>query len=183
MDIGEWQIDLSEGFSSAWPYVTYRGLSNFSEGGYQAGAKHYQILFDAANRSGLIRISMPGDCYSQPFSYITDTNELYIICEFEDRYEMFQVQLDKYEDTVNKENNIYKLKKRLVLNREEYEELEAFHVRGGDLKHHGGVGANNKSIAFFIFGKKMYYWMFGMDEGALKEVCIKETEHIEVDQS
>jgi hypothetical protein len=180
----EWQIDLSEGFSSCWPYFTYRGLTNFGEGGYQAGAKNFQILFNAANRNELIRIAMPGDSFSHPYSYITETNELYIICEFEDRYEMYQVYLDEYEDMKNKKNNIYHMEKRLILSRDDYEDLQAFHVRGGDLKYHDGLDANNKSIAFFIFNNKLYYWMYGMEDGVLKPVTLKDDEEIiEVDQT
>ena len=101
-EVQNWEIDLTEGFSSSWPYITYKGLTNFSEGGYQSGAKHFQILFDATKRNELIRIKMPDDCFSQPFSYITSTYELYIIVEFDDRYEMLQVYLQDYLDSSTK---------------------------------------------------------------------------------
>jgi hypothetical protein len=29
-----WEIDLSEGFSSSWPFVTYKGMPSYAAGGY-----------------------------------------------------------------------------------------------------------------------------------------------------
>lgn len=169
--VKNWEIDITEGFSSNWPYLSYRGLTNFSEGGYQAGAQNFQVLYNATKRNELIRIRMPDDCYSQPFSYLTDkTNELYIIVEFDERYEMHQVYLEDYKDSTTKQDRIYNLEKRLTFDREEYGNLEAFHVRGGDLKHHDDTEANNKSISFFIINSLMYYWMQGMDDGCLMPV-------------
>lgn len=47
---------------------------------------------------------------------------------------MHQVNLDEYED---KSRGIHKyvLDLRLTISRDEYDNLQAFHVRGGDLKH------------------------------------------------
>ncbi len=54
-----WEIDLSEGFSSCWPFVTYKGMPNFRSGGYGEGAQSYQILFNAIERKYLIKLEMP----------------------------------------------------------------------------------------------------------------------------
>jgi hypothetical protein len=61
---------------------------------------------------------MPPNVISQPYSYITETMELYIICEYEDKYEMYRVNLGKYEDPKTKTIPIYKLKKRLTIDRD-----------------------------------------------------------------
>ena len=95
---------MSEGFSSNWPYISYKGLTKYEHDGENLVTKHFQILFNAANMNELIRIPMPDDVFSQPFSYVTDTSELYIICEYEDRYQMIQVFLEEYEDMKKHEN-------------------------------------------------------------------------------
>ena len=114
---------------------------------------------------------MPEGVISQPFSYVTETFELYIICEYEESYEMYQVDLNDFEDKSTGKHK-YRLERRLTIDRNEMDDLQAFHVRGGDLKHHDDISANNKSIAFFIFNNMVYYWMQGMEE-ELKEVMIK----------
>lgn len=85
------------------------------------------------------------------------------MCEYEDKYEMHQVNLNNFSDK-SKKNRIYKMEKRLTIDRDAHEDLQAFHVRGGDLKNQNSISANNKSIAFFIFNNKVYYWMTGMEE-------------------
>lgn len=46
--------------------------------------------------------------------------------------------------------------------------MQTFMVRGGDLQNvkEDDMNANNKQIAFFIFDNVLYYWMYGMDDGA-----------------
>ena len=62
-DQNSWEIDLSEGFSSCWPNVTYKGVPNYRIGGYDEESencsKSYQVLFNAINRDELIHLEMP----------------------------------------------------------------------------------------------------------------------------
>ena len=53
--------------------------------------------------------------------------------------------------------------------------MQTFMVRGGDLQNvkEDDMNANNKQIAFFIFDNVLYYWMYGMDDGALVKVEMK----------
>lgn len=138
----------------------------------------YQILFNATDRKFLIKIQMPPGVLSQPFTYVTDTKELFIICEYEEKYEMYRVNLNKYEDKA-KTIPIYKLKKRLTLDRNVWKDIQAFHVRGGDLSTLDEVMANNKQIAFFIIDNHLYYWMNGMWSGEYNEDEMDEDDYAE----
>ena len=71
-------------------------MPNYRQGGYNDGAQSFQILFNATERKELIKIEMPPNVISQPYSYVTETKELYVICEYEDKYEMYRANLGKY---------------------------------------------------------------------------------------
>lgn len=59
---------------------------------------------------------MPKNVISQPFSYVTETRELYIICEYEDKYEMYRVNLDEYEERqTDDRKHIYVMEYRLTI--------------------------------------------------------------------
>lgn len=77
---------------------------------------------------------MPENTISQPFSHVTETEQMFIICEFEDEYKMYLIDLNCYVNRKTKDQNIYKLEYKMTINRDEEKgDLQAFHVRGGDM--------------------------------------------------
>lgn len=76
--------DLSEGFSSAWPYVSFKGITNF------------QIIFNANKRDELVRLMLPEGALRVLRSYITETADLYLLTESEQTYDMYKIDLSKY---------------------------------------------------------------------------------------
>lgn len=56
-----WEIDLSEGFSSCWPFITFKGIPKFAEydgvpDDNQIYQQSFQILFDAVDWKYLIKL-------------------------------------------------------------------------------------------------------------------------------
>ena len=90
---------------------------------------------------------------------------------------MIRVDLDQYVDRNTKDEHIYFQEQRLTIDRtwSQFENMQAFMVRGGDLQNvkEDDMNANNKQIAFFIFDYVLYYWMYGMEDGALVKVEMK----------
>jgi hypothetical protein len=92
-------------------------------------------------------------------SYISENLRLFVLAEAEDRYIMFVVDLDKYEDEIEKEHRILTFDEVFAYDKTDVmdEPILDFIVRAND------PISNKNLFAFFLHRGSLWYWKLGSD--------------------
>ena len=113
------QEDETQAFNSFWPFIVIKGMSN------------HLLVFNTNDRKLVLWIELPEHLIKIPKTHISETYDLYILGETQHGYEMYCVDLDEFEDEINKKNRIIVLKLLMSYFKADVQDtpLLDFHVR------------------------------------------------------
>lgn len=127
---------MAYGFN--WPYFSYASKYNFV------------FILNAFNPNFVQRYELPKHVIRCDFTFLTDTHDLYAICEIDEGYEVYNVDLDSMNPYL--EGPILRYSYGEVGN----QELLSFHVRASSRKEK--INLNKALIFFMMHGGTFYGW-------------------------
>ena len=83
------------GFSSNWPYIAFQGLES---------SENYLWLINAYDQGVINRIELPPPNIQISQAYLSESYDLFIVCEAPEEYNLYYVNLDDYADMVKRKD-------------------------------------------------------------------------------
>ena len=139
---------MAYGFN--WPYFSYASQNN------------YVFILNAFNPNFVQRYELPRNVVRCNQTFLTDTHDLYAICETEIGFEIYNIDLDSTDPYL--EGPILKYSSEQV----DSGQLTDFHVRASSRKEK--INLNKALILFMMHGSKLYGWCENKDGNKVSPV-------------